>query len=112
MSEPVMTLHRYPVQLLVTSQDPALARQVRALLAAYELRCGVMEGPCDCQQAPLCRWFQDAPLGDTGKITALLADTIGVLERTRHAFRSRELGELRQRLSGALQELSGPRSLV
>ncbi|MFJ3051765.1 MULTISPECIES: hypothetical protein [Pseudomonas nitroreducens/multiresinivorans group] len=107
-----MTLHRYPVQLLVTSQDAALARQVRALLAAYELPCAVMEGPTNCEQAPLCRWFKDAPLSDSARMLALLADAIGVLERTRHAFRSRELGELRQRLSGALQELSGPRPLV
>lgn len=107
-----MTLHRFPVQLLVASQDPAQARQVRALLAAYGLPCAVLEGPGDCEQAPLCRWFKDAPLSDAAQLHALLADAIGVLERSRHAFRSRELGELRRRLSTALEELSGPRALV
>lgn len=107
-----MTLHRFPVQLLVASQDPAQARQVRALLAAYGLPCAVLEGPQDCVQAPLCRWFKDAPLSDEAQLHALLADAIGVLERSRHAFRSRELGELRRRLSVALEELSGPRALV
>lgn len=107
-----MTLHRFPVQLLVASQDPTQARQVRALLAAYELPCSVLEGPRDCEQAPLCRWFKDAPLSDTAKLHALIADAIVVLERSRHAFRSRELGELRRRLSAALSELPGPRALV
>ncbi|MCP1652124.1 hypothetical protein [Pseudomonas nitroreducens] len=51
-------------------------------------------------------------MSDSARMLALLADAIGVLEKTRHAFRSRELGELRQRLSGALQELSAPRPLV
>ena len=67
-----MTLHRYPVQLLVTSPDPALARQVRALLAAYELPCAVMEGPRNCEQAPLCRWFKDAPLSEVPSLNRLI----------------------------------------
>ena len=41
-----------------------------------------------------------------------LADAVGVLERSRHAFRSRELGQLRRRLEAALRELSGSPPMV
>ena len=101
-----MTVTRFPAQLLVVSQDPALARELRALLAAHEIPCAVLTGRQDCTQAPLCRWFKDAPLSESARIHALLDDAVMVLERSRHAFKSRELGQLRLRLSEALKELS------
>jgi len=107
-----MTLSRFPAQLLVASQDPALARELRALLAAYQIPCAVLAGRQDCSQAPLCRWFKDAPLSDSARIHAVLDDAITVLERSRHAFKSRELGELRLRLSDTLKELSDRYLLV
>ncbi|MDF3931855.1 hypothetical protein [Pseudomonas citronellolis] len=107
-----MTLTRLPAQLLVTSQDDTLVREVRALLTAYQVPCAVLGGPQDCEQAPLCRWFKDAPLSDAARVHALLADAIGVIERSRHAFRSRELGQLRRRLVEALEELSRVPPLV
>jgi len=107
-----MTLSRFPAQLLVTCQDPTLARELRALLAAHEMPCAVLSGRQDCSQAPLCRWFKDAPLSDSARVLALLDDAITVLERSRHAFKSRELGELRLRLSNALKELSDRYPLV
>lgn len=107
-----MTLSRFPAQLLVASQDPALTRELRALLAAHGLPCAVLGDRQDCAQAPLCRWFKDAPLSDAARVLALLDDAIGVLERTRHAFKSRELGQLRLRLSTALKELSDRYPLV
>lgn len=107
-----MTLSRLPAQLLVTSQDQDIARQVRALLTVYQVPCAVLAGPGDCAQAPLCRWFKDAALSDAAHLHALLADAVGVLERSRHAFRSRELGQLRRRLEAALQELSGSPPMV
>lgn len=107
-----MTLSRFPAQLLVASQDPVLTRELRALLAAYQIPCAVLAGRQDCSQAPLCRWFEDAPLSDSARVLALLDDAIGVLERTRHAFKSRELGQLRLRLSIALKELSDRHPLV
>lgn len=107
-----MTVTRFPAQLLVVSQDPALTRQLRALLAAHDLPCAVLGDRQDCSQAPLCRWFRDAPLSDSARVQALLDDAIGVLERSRHAFKSRELGQLRHRLTDALKELSDRYPLV
>jgi hypothetical protein len=105
MTDP-MTVSRPPAQLLVATQDEPLARQIRALLAACNVPCTVLSSHQDCQQAPLCRWLQNEPLSDTARIHALLADAISVLEHSRHAFKSRELGQLRHRLSDALKELS------
>ncbi|KAF1053831.1 MAG: hypothetical protein GAK43_01208 [Stenotrophomonas maltophilia] len=99
-------------QLIVAGNDVEVARQVRALLAAYEVPCAVLAEPCDCEYAPRCRWLKDAPLGPTGQIQALLVDAIAVLERSRHAFKSRELGMLRKRLAQTLSELSEPHRLV
>lgn len=107
-----MTPHRFPAQLLVASQDPALKRELRALLTAHGLPCTVLGGRQDCTQGPLCGWFRDEPLSDSARILALLDDAIGVLEHTRHAFKSRELGQLRRRLEDARKELSDRYPLV
>lgn len=51
---------------------------------------------------------QGRPLSETTRLRLLLDETVTVLDRTRHAFKSRELGRLRRRLEQALEELSGP----
>lgn len=99
--------HRVPL-LLLASDDQALAAQAGTLLERSELGCTLITRSNDCPQMPLCRWFKDAPLNDAGRVRALLGETIEILESTRHAFKSRELGGLRKRLQQALKELSGP----
>lgn len=86
----------------VACSDPQLAQHLRRLLGD----CEVIEDPHDCSHAPLCRWLDEAPLGPDGQVQAALAEAVATLERTRHAFRSRELGQLRQRLEQLLSELS------
>lgn len=88
----------------IACSDPQLAAHLRRLFGA----CEVIEDPHQCSQAPLCRWLDDAPLGPAGEVQATLAEAVATLERTRHAFRSRELGQLRQRLERLLVELSVP----
>lgn len=44
------------------------------------------------------------PTEETDQLRQALEDTIEVLERTRHAFKSRELGQLRRRLVGLLEQ--------
>jgi len=85
--------------LRIACSDPQLACELRRLLG----NCEVIETPHDCNRAPLCRW-----LGEEGRVRAALDDAVATLERTRHAFRSRELGQLRQRLEKLLVELSAP----
>lgn len=91
---------------------PVLICNDRAWLATLtqqvpELACAtVIEHACDCQQAPLCAWLQPPAPSTRGHIHGVLADAIATLERTRHAFRSRELGELRKRLQSLQQTLS------
>lgn len=88
--------------------DPALACLLREMLPAMGVVCEVLTETGQCQRAPLCRWLKDAPLSETARLRMLLDETVTVLDRTRHAFKSRELGRLRRRLEQALSELSGP----
>jgi len=88
----------------IACSDPRLATNLRRLFAD----CEVIEDPHDCSQAPLCHWLGDARLGEAHRVRAALSDAVATLERTRHAFRSRELGQLRQRLEQLLVELSAP----
>ncbi|WP_282278720.1 hypothetical protein [Stenotrophomonas sp. PS02297] len=86
--------------------DPGLATRLRLLLAdAGEAE--VINQSCDCEQAPLCRWLDPDPLGPSGQVQAALYEAIETLERSRHAFRSREMGQLRQRLTRLLEDLAG-----
>lgn len=86
----------------IACSDPQLATTLRGLLA----HCEVIQQPCECSEAPLCRWLEPSPPGSRIKVRAALEDAIATLERTRHAFRSRELGQLRQRLERLQHELS------
>jgi len=94
--------------LLLISDDRVLADQARQLLTYNALECTVLTTSSDCSKAPLCRWLKDAPLNHSGRVHALLGEAVEVLDRTRHAFRSSELGRLRKRLEQALGELPPP----
>ncbi len=59
----------------------------------------------DCSQAPVCRWLQEDDLNSSGLLAACVFDAITTLEQTRHAFRSKQLGELRRRLETVLESL-------
>lgn len=85
--------------------DPDLATRLRLLLADTDIP-EIIQQSCDCSQAPLCRWLTPSPLGPSGKVQAALCEAIETLERSRHAFRSREMGQLRQRLTLLLEELA------
>lgn len=45
------------------------------------------------------------PTEEADQLRQALEETIAVLERTRHAFKSRELGQLRRRLVCLLEQL-------
>ncbi|WP_313290276.1 hypothetical protein [Stutzerimonas nitrititolerans] len=47
---------------------------------------------------------------ETAQLRQALEDTIQVLERTRHSFKSRELGQLRRRLLDLLEQLADAES--
>lgn len=83
-----------------------LADQLRQLLALVAPDCEVLSTPANCSAAPLCRWLGEARLGPAGQVQAALLDATEVLEQTRHAFKSRELGLLRRRLVALLDKLS------
>ncbi|SFM75648.1 hypothetical protein SAMN05216256_11919 [Halopseudomonas pachastrellae] len=68
----------------------------------YQLICE----PDSCQDAPLCRWLKPERMNQAGRVRAELEEAIATLERTRHAFRSRQLADLRYRLQGLLRSLS------
>jgi len=83
-----------------------LADQLRQLLAPIAPDCEVLSTPGNCSAVPLCRWLGEAKLGSAGQVQAALLDATEVLEQTRHAFKSRELGLLRRRLVALLDKLS------
>ena len=68
--------------------------------------CEVIADPGQCSQAPFCRWLYSEQLATDGRIQAALTEAVETLERTRHAFRSRDLAQLRQRLEQLLEDLS------
>ncbi|MBD9413342.1 hypothetical protein IB234_02120 [Pseudomonas sp. PDM16] len=92
-----------PTPLLVCS-DANQAAQLRRL----HPDCEVIADPLDCSHAPLCRWLEGSRLGTDARVHSALCDAVSILDRTRHAFRSRELGQLRRRLELLLVELSAP----
>lgn len=99
---------RTPPSILVTHNDPQLACRLRRLLHSEGLDCTVLARPQDCSRAPLCGWLQERPLPAHAALHASLADAIEVLERSRHAFKSRELADLRRRLQQLLGSLPAP----
>lgn len=99
-----MSVPRQPPRMICN--DPQLADTLRPQLATLAPGCELLSRPEDCSQAPFCRWLGGASLGEAGQLQGALLETIDVLEQTRHAFASRELGQLRRRLVGLLKELS------
>lgn len=96
-----------PVMNRIVCTDPQLASRLR--LFFEDLEDGqVISQSSDCSQAPLCRWLDPSELGPAGHVQAALCDAIETLERSRNAFRSREMGQLRQRLLRLLEDLSTP----
>lgn len=93
-----------PTPLRIACSDLQLACELRRLLG----HCEVIESPHDCSQASLCRWLDAAGTDTAARMKDALSDAVATLERTRHAFRSRELGQLRRRLEQLLGELSAP----
>ena len=51
-------------------------------------------------------WLKPERLNQAWRVRAELEEAIATLERTRHAFRSRQLADLRYRLQGLLRSLS------
>lgn len=94
-------------QSRILCNDPQLAAALRQLLAgqvaAHEVLCEARA----CSEAPLCRWLGEAQLGQLGRVQAALAEVVEMLQGTRHAFKSREVGRARRRLSELMGELSG-----
>lgn len=92
--------------LLLSLPDTASSQQVTHLLRHQAPLCNIIDSLDSCQQQPLCRWLQPLPAGSLGDVQSSLDDAIEVLERTRHAFKSSQLAELRKRLSQLREELS------
>ncbi|CAD5108128.1 hypothetical protein [Zestomonas carbonaria] len=91
--------------LRVICNDSGLASALEPVLSTLAPGCELLRDPCDCSALPFCRWFA-ARLGQAGQVQVALAEATEVLERTRHAFKSRELGLLRRRLQALLEELA------
>lgn len=79
----------------IICNDLELADQLRQLLVHIAPDCEVLCAPSDCSAVPFCRFLGEAQLGAAGQVHAALLDATEVLEQTRHAFKSRELGLLR-----------------
>lgn len=94
--------------LLLSLPDAETCQRVSHLLRRQAPDCQVIGTVEDCRQKPLCRWLQRLPVDSLGEVHASLDDAIEVLERSRHAFKSLQLAELRKRLILLREELSAP----
>jgi hypothetical protein len=99
-----MHTHTPTPQIICT--DASLSPLLRQWLDSQAVSGEVIYSPDDCSQAPLCRWLKPSALGPEGLAHVALVDAVATLLRTRHAFKSRELAELRRRLEQALERLS------
>lgn len=86
--------------------DPTLGTRLRHWLAEQPASGEVICAPADCSEAPLCGWLKPPTGLSDSAVQAALLDAVATLARTRHAFKSRELAELRTRLERLLEELS------
>lgn len=89
------------VQLI--SSDPQTANIACDALCNVGISCRLVNSPLDCQHAPACRWVQ--PLTAELQLRLTLDDAINTLEKTRHAFKSRDLADLRRRLQALMETL-------
>ncbi len=94
--------------LLLSLPDPESSQRVTQLLRLQAPRCRIVDTLDDCSQRALCHWLQPLPADRLGHVQASLDEAVHVLERSRHAFKSAQLAELRKRLSLLLEELSAP----
>lgn len=90
-----------PIQLI--SNDTMAGTEAVELLCQAGISCNLIKSPHDCQFAPACRWLQ--PLSTELKTRLILDDAISTLEKTKHAFKSRDLSDLRRRLQELLETL-------
>jgi len=90
----------------ILCSDREVADRLRQQLQVVAPDCEVLSAPGDCSRAPFCRWLGEQQLGPAGWVYAALVEATEVLEQTRHSFKSRELGQLRQRLKVLLEKLS------
>jgi hypothetical protein len=95
-------------QARILCNDRQLAGTLRELLGGQVAAEQVLCEAGDCSDAPLCRWLGEAQLGQLGRVQAALVEVVEILQSTRHAFKSREVGRARRRLSELMAELSGP----
>lgn len=90
-------------------QSPESASQLQQTLQQCGVECAVIENAADCQLAPACYWLGETGLNQTGRLAGALHHTISVLEHTRHAFKSKQLAQLREHLEELLKELQQER---
>ncbi|MFP6847900.1 MAG: hypothetical protein VCA57_04290 [Pseudomonas sp.] len=86
--------------------DPALGHLLSQWLASQAIAGEVVCSPAICYHAPLCGCLKPVWLEPQGLVRHALLDAVATLERTRHAFKSRELADLRMRLEQLLKDLS------
>src|SRR5690606_41689155 len=92
---------RFPIR--IACNDSAITDDLRRLYGD----CEVIADPGQCSHAPFCRWLHSEQVATDGRIHATLTEVVEPLERTRYAFRSRDLAQLRQRLDLLLDAFSG-----
>lgn len=86
--------------------DPALGHLLRQWLASQTMVGEVVCSPATCYHAPHCDCLKPVRLESQGLVQRALLDAVATLEHTRHAFKSRELADLRMRLEQLLKDLS------
>lgn len=97
MSKPLEPLH-------LLGNNPETDQAACALLCSSGWTCQVVHSASDCAQTPHCHWLEQLPEQQV-HMRAALDDAIATLEKTRHAFKSTSLGELRRRLQHLREEL-------
>jgi len=103
------TLSRLVAQQRRHREFRALAGEISALLGAAPPGGGLSEPAVAGRLHTLARTFVAESARDFRAAPAdapwrsAISDTIAVLEKTKHSFRSRELGQLRHRLEGLLE---------
>lgn len=89
-----------PPSSLVICNCSDLTSRLRPVLARLAPGCRLLYAPAEATRA----WPAAHP-EMFGRMREALLETTEALERTRHAFKSRELGQLRRRLQELLDEL-------
>jgi hypothetical protein len=87
-------------------QSRASAGQLQQALQEQGVPCQVLREALDCRLAPACRWLCGAPLTDEARLIGAIDHTVEVLNKTRHAFKSKDLAQLRGSLERLLAQLA------